>query len=129
MPARECAEARLDCSWRSLSTASLYRLRADATFWLLELLRSAAIASSSSKRAADPVEWSARVEALRNVGLEALDIINRKGTKELWDASENLDAACENCHGSYWYPKEDTQFYQKLDRKLSELAKPSTSHK
>src|SRR5262249_20790948 len=46
----------------------------------------------------DPVEWNARIEALRNVGLEVLEIAKRKNTAELWDASENLDEACEACH-------------------------------
>jgi hypothetical protein len=86
-------------------------------------------AQITAKRDADPVEWNARVEALRNVGLQVLDIIKRKDPKELWDASDNLDGACENCHRSYWYPKEDAQFYQKLDRRLSELPKPSTSRR
>lgn len=73
----------------------------------------------------DPVEWNARIEALRNVGLEVLDIVKRKDTKELWDASENLDEACENCHRSYWYPREDASFYRKLDRQLEQLPAPS----
>ncbi len=68
----------------------------------------------------DPVEWNARIEALRNVGLEVLDIVKRKDVNELWDASENLDKACENCHRSYWYPGEDDEFYQKLSRRLQE---------
>jgi hypothetical protein len=68
----------------------------------------------------DPVEWNARIEALRNVGLEVLDIVKRKDISELWDAGENLDAACENCHRSYWYPGETADFYSKLDRRLSE---------
>src|SRR5262245_6822129 len=45
----------------------------------------------------DPVEWNARIEALRNVGLEVLKIAETKNTAELWDASENLDEACESC--------------------------------
>ena len=69
----------------------------------------------------DPVEWNARIEALRNVGLEVLDIVKRKDVAELWDAGENLDKACEQCHRSYWYPGEDAKFYQKLDRRLQEL--------
>jgi hypothetical protein len=71
-----------------------------------------------AKLQADPVEWNARIEALRNVGLEVLDIVKRKDVNELWDAGENLDKACENCHRSYWYPKEDAAFYQKLERSL-----------
>jgi hypothetical protein len=68
----------------------------------------------------DPVEWNARIEALRNVGLEALDIVRRKDVKELWDASDNLEQACENCHRSFWYPGETAQFYGRLDRRLRE---------
>ena len=72
----------------------------------------------------DPVEWNARIEALRNVGLEVLDIVKRKDTKELWDASENLDVACESCHSRYWYPKEDAQFYRGLDKRLKDMPSP-----
>jgi len=71
----------------------------------------------------DPVEWNARIEALRNVGLEVLDIVKRKDVQELWDASQNLDEACEACHRSYWYPGETPSFYDKLDRRLKDLKK------
>src|SRR5215471_7013973 len=74
----------------------------------------------------DPVEWNARIEALRNVGLEVLDIVKRRDAKELWDAAENLDAACENCHRSYWYPGETPEFYSRLDRRLSEMSSGSS---
>ncbi|HWW82785.1 MAG TPA: hypothetical protein VNZ26_04235 [Vicinamibacterales bacterium] len=80
-------------------------------------------AEITAKVKADPVEWNARIEALRNVGLEVLDIVKRKDANELWDASDNLDTACEACHRSYWYPHEDAKFYEKLDRRLSEAAK------
>ncbi len=72
----------------------------------------------------DPVEWNARIEALRNVGLEVMDIVRRKDVLELWDASENLEAACENCHRSYWYPGENSAFYSKLDRRLRGISRP-----
>ena len=75
----------------------------------------------TAKVKADPVEWNARIEALRNVGLETLDIVRRKDIKELWDASENLEQACENCHRSYWYPGETPEFYGRLDRRLRDL--------
>jgi len=71
----------------------------------------------------DPVEWNARIEALRNVGREVMDIANRKDVNELWDAAANLDDACENCHKSYWYPGENAQFYDKLNRRLDEYVK------
>jgi len=69
----------------------------------------------------DPVEWNARIEALRNVALEALDVAKRKDTKELWDVGENLENACESCHRSYWYPGEGPEFYRKLQKRLDEF--------
>jgi hypothetical protein len=78
----------------------------------------------TAKLQADPVEWNARIQALRNVGLEVLDIVKRKDAKELWDASENLDAACENCHRSYWYPGEDAEFYRALNGRIRQLSAP-----
>ena len=69
----------------------------------------------------DPVEWNARIEALRNVGLETMDIVRRKDVNELWDASDNLEKACENCHRSFWYPGETAEFYGRLDRRLRDL--------
>jgi hypothetical protein len=78
----------------------------------------------TAKLRADPVEWNARIEALRNVGLEALDIVRRKDVNELWEAADNLEQACESCHRSYWYPGETPQFYGKLDRRLRDLQRP-----
>jgi hypothetical protein len=78
-------------------------------------------AQITAKVERDPVEWNARIEALRNVGLEVLDIVKRRDVNELWDAGENLDHACENCHRSYWYPGEDARFYQKLSERLLEF--------
>jgi hypothetical protein len=52
----------------------------------------------------DPVLWIAKIQALRNVSLEILDIVNKKDANALWDASGDLDTACEACHLEYWYP-------------------------
>ena len=82
-------------------------------------------AQITAKIEKDPVEWNARIEALRNVGLEVLDIVKRKDVNELWDAAENLDQACEGCHRSYWYPGETSDFYRKLDRRLREFSEQS----
>jgi cytochrome c556 len=78
-------------------------------------------AQITAKVERDPVEWNARIEALRNVALEALDVAKRKDVNELWDVSENLDHACEACHRSYWYPGEGPEFYQKLEKRLEQF--------
>jgi cytochrome c556 len=78
-------------------------------------------AQIAAKVERDPVEWNARIEALRNVALEALDVARRRDVAELWDVGENLDKACEACHRSYWYPGEGAEFYQKLQRRLEQF--------
>jgi len=52
----------------------------------------------------DPVLWDAKIEALRNVAKEVIEIADRRDTKALFEASEDLDKACEQCHLEYWYP-------------------------
>jgi cytochrome c556 len=81
-------------------------------------------AQITAKVTHDPVEWNARIETLRNVGLQVLEIAKTRNTKELWDAAENLDEACESCHRAYWYPKEDNEFYRTLDRQLKQIPNP-----
>ena len=68
----------------------------------------------------DPVLWNAKIEALRNVGLEVLEIVKKRDVDELWDAAENLDQACESCHLEYWYPGERVLLKQ-LDQRLDDL--------
>lgn len=77
-------------------------------------------AQIKAKLEADPVLWNAKIEALRNVGLEVLEIVKRKDVNELWDAGDNLDHACESCHIAYWYPGEPA-LLKKLDHRLEEL--------
>ncbi len=83
-------------------------------------------AQITAKVEKDPVEWNARIEAVRNVAREVLDIVKRKDVSELWDAGENLDHACENCHKSYWYPGENAEFYKKLKGRLDEYREMRT---
>jgi len=54
----------------------------------------------------DPVLWQAKVEVLRNVGREVLDIVERKDATALEAAAEHLDQACEGCHLEFWYPNQ-----------------------
>ena len=74
-------------------------------------------AEIEAKLKKDPVLWNAKIEALRNVGLEVLEIVKKKNTAELWDASYNLDQACENCHLEYWYPG-DPALLKRVDEDL-----------
>ena len=74
-------------------------------------------AAIKAKRERDPVLWNAKIEALRNAGLEVMEIVKRRDPAELWDATENLDRACESCHLEYWYPGEK-ELMPKLDRRL-----------
>jgi hypothetical protein len=52
----------------------------------------------------DPVLWMAKIQALRNVSLEVLEAVKKKDVNALWQASGDLDGACEACHLEYWYP-------------------------
>jgi hypothetical protein len=76
-------------------------------------------AQIKAKLEADPVLWNAKIEALRNVGLEVMEIVKKKDVNELWDAGGNLDQACEGCHIQYWYPG-DRALLEKLDRQIEE---------
>src|SRR5579872_5547309 len=44
----------------------------------------------------DPVLWNAKIEALRNVGLEVMEIVKTRRSDRLWQASDDLDSACED---------------------------------
>ena len=68
---------------------------------------------------------NAKIEALRNVGLEILEIVKNRKADELFEAGGNLDEACEACHIQYWYPG-DKALLEKVDRGLRELYDPKT---
>jgi hypothetical protein len=67
----------------------------------------------------DPVLWNAKIEALRNVGLQVLEIARTRDANQLWDASDNLDNACESCHVAFWYPGEGA-LLKRLDKRLED---------
>jgi len=52
----------------------------------------------------DPVLWDAKIEALRNAAKEVIDIADKRDAKALFEASADVDMACEACHLEYWYP-------------------------
>ena len=73
----------------------------------------------------DPVLWIAKIQALRNVGLEVLEVVKKKDVNALWQAGGDLDQACEACHLEYWYPGDKTTVL--ADRKArARFEKPRT---
>ena len=52
----------------------------------------------------DPVMWDAKIEALRNAAKQVMEIVDKRDVKALFEASEDVDKACEACHLEYWYP-------------------------
>jgi hypothetical protein len=90
-------------------------------------------AQIKAKLEADPVLWNAKIEALRNVGKEVLEVVKKKDVNGLFEAGGDLDEACETCHIEYWYPGEKAMM-PKLDRRLRELfgeemKRPVASHR
>jgi len=77
-------------------------------------------AQIKAKLEADPVLWNAKIEALRNVGREVLEIVKTRKAEDLWEAGDNLDQACEACHLEYWYPG-DKALLERIDRGLKGL--------
>ncbi len=61
-------------------------------------------AQITEKVAKDPVLWIAKIQALRNTSLEILEVVKKKDVDALWQASGDLNEACEACHLEYWYP-------------------------
>ena len=80
-------------------------------------------AQIKAKLDADPVLWTAKIEALRNVTLEILDIVKRKDADALFEAGGDLDKACEACHLEYWYPG-DKKTVVEDERQKASFGKP-----
>jgi len=52
----------------------------------------------------DPILWEAKIQGMRNAALEVLEIVKKKDASALFDATGDIDEACEACHLEYWYP-------------------------
>jgi plastocyanin len=55
----------------------------------------------------DPVTWTRMIDGLHDAAMPALNAINSKNAKGLFDAGEHLERACESCHQHYWYPPKE----------------------
>jgi hypothetical protein len=69
----------------------------------------------------DPVTWSKLVTGLHDAAVPALNAINEKNAKDLFEAGDSLDKACESCHQHYWYPPKSAQAW-----KVNEAIVPSS---
>jgi hypothetical protein len=54
----------------------------------------------------DPALFRTRARALQDAARGAVEAIDRKDAKGLFDAAGRIDKACENCHLQYWYPND-----------------------
>jgi cytochrome c556 len=49
--------------------------------------------------------WNAYAQALRSVAIQAVDAVDARDLENLFlDTGGALDAACEACHRTFWYP-------------------------
>jgi hypothetical protein len=55
---------------------------------------------------ADHPAFVTRARQLQDAAQAALQSIDAKDAKGLFDAAGKLDKACENCHLHYWYPND-----------------------
>ena len=54
----------------------------------------------------DRAAWNSRAKALHDAGAAALQAIDARNTKTLFDVGERIEMACESCHSHYWYPNQ-----------------------
>ena len=52
----------------------------------------------------NPDAWNSYVLEFQASLKLALAAIDKKDTQALFDAGEQIDTTCENCHGVFWYP-------------------------
>lgn len=52
----------------------------------------------------NPEGWNLYVQALQDSLKPALTAIDAKNAQALFDAGEQIDTTCENCHQVFWFP-------------------------
>ena len=62
--------------------------------------------------AKNPAAFAAAAHTLQTSGLEILAAIDARDVARLGQAGAALDAACESCHLSYWYPNQKLPHWQ-----------------
>jgi len=78
----------------------------------------------------DPVLWEAKIQALRNTALAVVEVVNKRDINALFEASADVDEACEACHLEYWYPGDAAAVREWKNGKVSfDKPAPAPSHK
>jgi len=54
----------------------------------------------------DRASWVMRATKLHEAGLAAVQAVDAKDPQNVFEADEQIEQACENCHRQYWYPNE-----------------------
>lgn len=49
-------------------------------------------------------KWNKYANALQDLAVKTLKVVEKKDVQGLFDIGGDLDQACENCHLEYWYP-------------------------
>lgn len=70
--------------------------------------------------AKDRAAWNRHAKDLNTATMEALAAIDAKDADKLFEVGESIEAACEACHKSYWYPNEKIPEF-----KLDEVVPPA----
>ena len=52
----------------------------------------------------DRALWVKHADELRDEALKVMDLVKAKDADGLFQAGNQIDKACENCHLEYWYP-------------------------
>lgn len=66
-------------------------------------LNEAGIAAAIAK---DPAQFKAAAKTLQVAAQEVLVAVNKRDVPALIQLGAKLDAACEHCHSTYWYPNQ-----------------------
>ena len=66
------------------------------------------------------MQWNAKIEALRNVDLEVLDLVKKRTSTDCGRRKRTSIRRARTATSDYWYPGEPA-LLRKLDRRLEEL--------
>ena len=56
--------------------------------------------------------WEAKIEGLRNAAKELMDVADKRDVKGLFEASADVDMACEELPSRYWYQVNQSNLFR-----------------